>query len=318
MRINCPPRLPHLRLAMLIIAVNFGEFGHFDAQQPVRGSEVRASLEPRFDSPRPESYRVASEHQPRPVQIQILVPDSAKTTPDRKFPVLYVLPVEAEGEQRWGDPVREFTEPDLHNRYQMIVVFVNFVQLPWYANHPGDPQIQQEKFLIESVIPFVEQHAPAESQQSGRLLVGFSKSGWGALTLLLRHPDLFAAAAVFDAPLMMQETGKFGSGPVFGSQANFELYRLTDLITRIDKAFTSESLTPRMAFIGGGNFQMDHDQFTELLSKEGIPSIVLSNMHRDHSWNSGWVSSAVEWLAVNHTLRNHRGESVSPQCQDSQ
>ncbi|MBL8820166.1 MAG: hypothetical protein JNL58_29350 [Planctomyces sp.] len=325
MRINSPQRLPHLRLTMLIIAVNFAEFSGFDTQQLVRGAEVQAGFESHFDSPPPDTsssqpliYIVTSEHQPRPVQIQILVPDSAKTMPDRKFPVLYVLPVEAEGEHRWGDPVREFTEPDLHNRHQLIVVFLNFVQLPWYANHPSDPQIQQERFLIESVIPFVEQHAPAESQLSGRLLVGFSKSGWGAMTLLLRHPDLFAAAAVFDAPLMMQESGKFGSGSVFGSQENFELYRLTDLIRKVDKDFKSELSPPRMAFIGGGNFQMDHDQFTEILAREGLAHVVLSNINRDHSWNSGWVSPAVEWLAESHTLINRRRESNSPKCQESQ
>jgi enterochelin esterase-like enzyme len=76
----------------------------------------------------------------------------------------------------------------------------------------------------------VERTYPARAAAGGRLLLGFSKSGWGAWTLLLRHPERFAKAAAWDAPLMLDAPGKYGSGPIFGTPENFERYRLTRLV----------------------------------------------------------------------------------------
>jgi hypothetical protein len=59
----------------------------------------------------------------------------------------------------------------------------------------------------------------------GLLLLGFSKSGWGALfSLLLRHPDVFGKAAAWDAPLVMDSPGRHGNGDIFGTPENFEKY----------------------------------------------------------------------------------------------
>ena len=51
--------------------------------------------------------------------------------------------------------------------------------------------------------------------------IGFSKSGWGAFSLLLRHPEVFGRAAAWDAPLMLEQPNRYGMGAVFGSQENF-------------------------------------------------------------------------------------------------
>ena len=45
-----------------------------------------------------------------------------------------------------------------------------------------------------------------------------------------RHPDLFGKAAAWDAPLMMDRPGRYGSGDVFGTPENFEAYRVARLL----------------------------------------------------------------------------------------
>ena len=40
--------------------------------------------------------------------------------------------------------------------------------------------------------------------------------------MLLRHPDVFGKAAAWDAPLMLDRPGRYGSGDVFGTPENFE------------------------------------------------------------------------------------------------
>jgi len=67
-------------------------------------------------------------------------------------------------------------------------------------------------------------------------LVGFIKSGWGAMSLLLRHPDVFYRAAGWDAGI------RLNTGPIeesdraeriareWGTAENFDKYRISSLI----------------------------------------------------------------------------------------
>ena len=41
------------------------------------------------------------------------------------------------------------------------------------------------------------------------VLVGFSKSGCGAVNMALDHPGLFGSVIVFDAPLANEDVGRF-------------------------------------------------------------------------------------------------------------
>lgn len=253
----------------------------------------------------PQTHLLCSERQSRSTSIHVLIPDELSgrvhpfvrepTARSEDFAVLYLLPVEAGEGTRWGSSIDEVRKHDLHNRYRVICVFPEFADLPWYADNPEDSRMQQESWLLKDVLPFVEQNYPVRRCREGRLLAGFSKSGWGAWSLLLRHPETFYRAAAFDAPLMMSEPGKFGSGPVFGTVENFRQYQLTDLIHRRAPALKGQPA--RLGLLGQGSFEPDHRQMVTLLTMLKIPFRDLSGGPREHSWNSGWLSDAVQWLA---------------------
>src|SRR5207249_4274506 len=101
--------------------------------------------------------------------------------------------------------------------------------------------VRQETYFLKVVVPFVEKTYPAKADASGRLLLGFSKSGWGAFSLLLRHPEQFGKAAAWDAPLMMDAPGKYGSGDVFATADNFVGYRVSKLLELNAEKFQKES-----------------------------------------------------------------------------
>ncbi len=168
-----------------------------------------------------------------------------------------------------------------------------FSHLPWYADHPSDPEIRQESYLLKVVLPFVESHYPVQAGRDGRLLLGYSKSGWGAFSLLLRHPDTFARAAAWDAPLMLDRPGRYGSGDIFGSQANFEDYQVTRLLERRAGELRE---CPRLALLGYGNFRGDHETFHDILTDLKVPHVYEDGPEREHTWGSGWLHGAVRWL----------------------
>src|SRR5439155_11216371 len=130
---------------------------------------------------------------------------------------------------------------DLHNRHDAIFVVPTLSHLPWYADHPTNPTIRQESYFLDVVVPFIDKTYPVQTTNAGRLLLGFSKSGWGAWTLLLRHPDRFGRAAAWDAPLMLDRPGKYGSAPIFSTPENFDKYRLTDLLRASGQLFNNRN-----------------------------------------------------------------------------
>ena len=55
--------------------------------------------------------------------------------------------------------------------------------------------------MLEAVIPAIEARYPALRAREERFLIGFSKSGWGALSLIMRHSDVFERAVAGTPPL---------------------------------------------------------------------------------------------------------------------
>jgi hypothetical protein len=236
-------------------------------------------------------HSVESEFQAGKTEIRILRPDVLE--PGVRYPVVYVLPVEARDEHRYGDGLREALANDLHNGLGAIFVAPTFSHLPWYADHPTDPEIRQETYFLRVVVPSVERLYPARAEPGSRLLLGFSKSGWGAYSLLLRHPEVFGRAAAWDAPLMEGRPDRYGMGPIFGTRENFECYRVASLLERRAPDLGRD---PRLILLGYGNFRDHHRQAHALMMGLEIPHVYEDGPMREHSWGSGWVPGAAKLL----------------------
>ncbi|MBI1311793.1 hypothetical protein GC176_10920 [bacterium] len=241
------------------------------------------------------AYRVTSPWQHDETIIRVLLPDGV--TPDERLRVLLVLPVEAGEGTRWGDGFNEVRLSGLQNVHRLICVMPTFSDLPWYADHPTDPRIRQESYLLNGVVPWVDESFPTIAAREGRLLVGFSKSGWGAFSLLLRHPDVFDRAAAWDAPLMMDTPGRYGSGPIFGTPENFATYQLSKLLAACAEPLRANT-HPRLIHLGFGNFRSEHSGFETLLNNQQIPHIYADGPQRPHAWNSGWLPDAISLLTA--------------------
>jgi len=242
------------------------------------------------------TYTIDSPRQSGRTKLRVLLPDQlGRSSKGKPVRVLYVLPVEAGDGNRYGDGLAEVRKAGLHNRYGLICVEPTFSALPWYADHPTDPNCRQESYFIKDVLPFVQRTFNVPDDPNSRLLVGFSKSGWGALSLLLRHPDTFARAAAWDAPLAEATPKKYGMKGIFATQENFEKYRITALLTAAAGAFTGRPA--RLGLHGYGGFRKQHQGVHELMTKLKIPHEYRDGPARKHKWSSGWLPDAVKFVA---------------------
>lgn len=236
-------------------------------------------------------HRVTTTYQAAPTEIRVVLPQPYD--PAVRYPVIYVLPVEAGRESRYGDGLQEVLKQGLHQQHAVLFVAPTFAHLPWYADHPTDLAIRQESYFVKVVVPFIDQTYSTRAERSGRWLLGFSKSGWGAWSLILRHPELFEKAAAWDAPLMLDQPGKYGSGPIFGTAENFARYHIPELLAKQSANFRGK---PRLILLGYGNFRSEHERLRPVLHEHEISFIERDGPQRNHDWHSGWVSEAVQLL----------------------
>jgi len=120
----------------------------------------------------------------------IYVPDSVQQ--EKKFPVLYLLHGVGGNYTNWmqASHVQEQARD-----YAMIIVLVDGGEYSWYLDSPMDSSSRYESYLISELLPLVERQVGAAAERSQRGICGLSMGGHGAISLSLKHPQLFGAAS---------------------------------------------------------------------------------------------------------------------------
>ncbi len=239
-------------------------------------------------------HTIRSEFQDGNNELAVLAP--AVLEPGRRYPVLFVLPVYP-GPAAARTGLEEVRRLNLHERFGLICVGPAFAEMPWYADHPANLLDRQESHLLYAVLPLVEQRYPVRHDAAGRLLVGFSKSGWGAFSLLLRHPDTFGRAASWDAPFdKLKRPGPWGTDRCWPTEADFARYKVPQLLE--ERAGLLRVQPARLALLGYGFYRDDDIRVHEQLTALSIPHHWGHGPERKHTWESGWLESAVTALVA--------------------
>jgi hypothetical protein len=274
-----------MRIAMIIalVVAVLGEAaappaeGHA-AKSEVKGPEKQDGL---------ETYVVTSDYQEKPVRLHVLLPD--KLDKSKKYRVLFILPAWAPSKEG----IVEARKLGLANKHDIICVGPEYSSMPWYADNPARPKMRYDSYLPEVIVPFIDRTYPTLARPEGRLLVGFSKSGLGALTQLLRHPDVFGRAGSWDGLLMPDHRLEF-----FGPKENLANYYPPTLLAKNVEAFKGKPA--RIAITGYcvPACQQHTEQLHKQMQKLGIAHYYENSVKRHHDWPSGWLGPLVEVLTA--------------------
>lgn len=159
------------------------------------------------------------------VPVRILVPEGYDASGRTRYPVLLLLHGGGGGARDWtdqGDALR------ITAGYPLIVVmpdvtgYGNYVDW-WNGGAEGAPR--WETYMVDQLIPWVDQHLPTVGTRAGRAVAGLSMGGGGAMGYAARHPDLFVGAAAFSGAVdtntgpvqLLTESSGADQGHPFGS-----------------------------------------------------------------------------------------------------
>ena len=246
-------------------------------------------------------HTIESQYQNGKQEIHVLLPDNYRE--DKLYRVLYVLPVEKEFDQRYGYGLGELKRMDAHNKYDLIIVQMGFEKEPWYGDHSTDPKARQASYLKEFVVPYIENYYSTMPTSKGRLLFGFSKSGWGAFSLIMTYPEFFGYAASWDAPMFLDKF-YLKMEAVYGTTDQLNIYRPDLLASKQKKYFQNK---PRLVLSGEQGWGKSiptptgssHTvQMHKLLVEEGIKHVYDNSINVPHTWNEQWMSPALKALIL--------------------
>ena len=215
---------------------------HLDTGAPVRQTTSMLVGTPTVDANGVKSYPVTSIFQgPQPTIVRVLEPTSP--APGKLHRHLYVLPVETgvtNLSSLFSDGLEELRLLDVHNRYNLTLIAPSFIIEPWYGDHDTDVSRWLESFIIRDLVPFGDSFA-ATMEIPQRWAIGFSKSGNGVLTLILRNPNVFGAVAAWDAPAQFTDISQFQMAQNFGTEQNFDRYEIPPLVLSSAQAFSAQN-----------------------------------------------------------------------------
>ncbi len=269
--------------------------GMAQAQEPA-SEAAKIEKDAQSINPGIVSYTVSSGYQKGPNALEVLLPDNFSR--DKKYAVIYVLPVNTGTKGNWGSGIVEMQKANLQNTYGVIVVAPAFDTEPWYGDNPAAPKVRQSAYVLDVVIPFIDREYPTVAEGKGRMVLGFSKSGLGAMSLFLRNLEIFGKVAVFDAatgPDSQEIFKTWGFAESYGSRENFDKY---DPMLLLGKAAPKLKGGPRriVMMAGGPGSRLGVDMMQTRMRDGGIPFVYVLGSNMGHSWNTGWLPLAVAAL----------------------
>ena len=142
-----------------------------------------------------------SDSMQRKIGVNLYLPPSYESSPDRRYPVVYYL---------HGATGTEGSVYDLGSVVQRgirqgrleetIYVFPNAGHFSGYRDWP-DKNIKAETWIISELIPYIDTNYRTINSRDGRALSGWSMGGGGSLRFLTKYPEMFCAAATFSAAI---------------------------------------------------------------------------------------------------------------------
>jgi len=143
----------------------------------------------------------------------IILPDAYREN-DEAFPVLYLLHGWSGAYDNWP---RKMDLKPLVDRHSFIIVCPDGAYAGWYLDSPLDSGSQYDSYIAREVPRYIDEHYRSIPEMRGRFLCGLSMGGHGAVSLLAKHPDRFAAAGSMSGVMQLTDSSKrFGIVQLIG------------------------------------------------------------------------------------------------------
>ena len=253
--------------------------------------------------PRVESVLLQSKLVNATLPYNVILPTDYDTARTTRYPVLYLLHGLT---GHYSDWLKRTNIADYASAYRLIVVMPEGND-SWYTDSSIVATSKYESYILQELIPDVQQRYRTIEARYGRAIAGLSMGGYGAIKFGLKSPQTFVLAAstsgAFGVTRFTEQDGNprwESSLKVFGP-AGSDARKANDLYELIGKLSTSQiSSLPFFYFDCGTedssrNFLANRELATLMFEKK------IAHEYRelpgDHSWGY-WDNQVQEILRI--------------------
>lgn len=226
-------------------------------------------------------------------RIDVIKPSGWANTGD--YTGVYALPALSRASEPGTDVASTFVSGDYANTYDcVIIVPYDKSGTNWYGEK-NDGTYNTHAFTALVLTSFAREFLGVSTERNNNLLVGYSKSANGGLSLMLRNPTKFGAGAFWDGAWTQNWTFVNGNGGNlnFGTEAQWQLYNPNDILTSYLSSVNDKT---RIALLGYYTFGADLTAFKATLDANSVPYDYDSTLRGSHAYNAGWLSDAMSRL----------------------
>ena len=186
-----------------------------------------------------DTVEIFSPAMHKPVPCLVITPQDY-TVLGQPYPTLYLLHGHSGNFAGWRRDAAQL--PDLADRYQMIIVCPDGGYDSWYVDSPVDSTVRYETHLAQEVVPYIDHYYHTQRSRTGRAIAGLSMGGHGALSVAIRHPEVYGAAGSISGGLDLRPFKRNGWDikGVLGNPdthwQNWEEYSVVNLVPRLKNA----------------------------------------------------------------------------------
>ena len=195
-----------------------------------------------------ESLEFESKVVDYPVKYSIYLPPDYYIS-ERSYPVLYLLHGYSDDETGWiqfGEANSIADKAIDSGDASSCIIVMPDGKVTWYSNS-YDGKDRWEDMFTDEFIPFIEKNYRIRSKKEYRAIAGLSMGGYGALTLSMRHTDLFSSCVAMSSGTFTDEEILNGDmydryfGHIYGPKPENEVseswkaYNPLHLVETVDK-----------------------------------------------------------------------------------
>lgn len=140
---------------------------------------------------RVETVRFQSKLVNASLPYNVILPTDYDTSPTTRYPVLYLLHGLTGHYSDWAS---RSNVADYAQQYRLIVVMPEGND-GWYTNSATVTTDKYESYILDELIPDVQQRFRTIEARYGRAIAGLSMGGYGSIKFGLKSPQTFAFAA---------------------------------------------------------------------------------------------------------------------------
>lgn len=233
-----------------------------------------------------------------PSEIVLRVIKPAGWDSGKKYRCLIALPALSdalEGFAGTTNATQAMVDGDFADTYNLVVIIVydrsNSTSYWWASNSDGSNNGQD--YVADIITQWAEENLAVSTSRDDKWIIGYSKSAWAGMSMMLRRPDKIGGAVLWDGNYNQVWNAGLLAGSI-DTSAQFDAFNPLTIMAA--NAPDSIGDTRRVVVTYGNAWTADYTAMLASLNTNDVNYYTANSVTPQHAWLTSWTTAGVAAL----------------------